>query len=767
MGARSFWPILLLLPIVGGCNSTKQANSNSGPGAPADSTTSTGPSPTYCRDVAPILYARCAKCHRRGEVAPFSLLTFADAHAHARQIREVTEGRFMPPWLAEPGHVPFQDERRLTLAEINTLAKWVDAGAVEGDPHDLSPQPQFTPGWQLGKPDVVLESPPFQLPPDGPDRFRNFVLTVPLDRPRWIRAVELRPENLPVTHHARLGLDMDRESERRDAADPQPGYEGMAWGQDPKGQLITWTPGMTPDAGAAGAAWKLAPDTKLVLHTHLQPSGKTEAVRFRVGLYFADGPPTIQPMILRIGSRNVDIPPGDARHVIEDNYTLPIDVDLESIFPHAHKLCQEIVVDAILPDGTTQTLIAIRHFDENWHDKYRLASSLRLPQGTRLRTRSTYDNTAANVRNPNHPPQRVVYGSNADDEMSDVFLQVTPADPLQHAVLEEHQSQAELHSKIVGYQKTLQLHPGDRWSIEGLASCYLANHQPQLAITLLTARPQSLAESPQAQVVAGMAQVAAGDGAAAEAMFRQALATDDQLALAWLGLAQSQVAQQNDRQAEPSLRRAIDLAPHLTVARLDLIDLFVRHDRLDDALAAARAAVDAAPDEHLPLLKLADVFARRRNYAASLTTFAAARQLAPFVYSPPCSLAIVCYQLGDEKSAARFLTESITLDTADPAPYCFLGQIARRDANLPAARRHLQQALDLPLPRTWPASHVRQFLKLVYTEQLQLAQQLQDKPLALGALRAWVKLEPDNAAVAKLLGDIEGAEAPTKINGPQ
>ncbi len=739
-----------MLPLLSGCGNAQVAPSGS-----ADSV-------TFCRDIAPILYTRCANCHRPGETAPFSLLTYRNAKARAAQIRDVTHRRFMPPWLPDGGDYIFQGERRLSEAEIELLGKWVAAGTPEGDARDLPPQPKFTSGWQLGTPDLVVESPAFELSADGPDRFRNFVLTVPLKQTRWIRAVELRPENPRVTHHARLGIDTTRESERRDAADPQPGYEGMAWGQDPKGQLITWTPGMLPDFGTAGAAWKLSPETKLVLHTHMQTSGKPEVVRFRVGLHYADSAPSVYPFILRIGSRDIDIPAGANRYEANDEYTLPIDVDVRSIFPHAHKLCQEIKVTAKLPDGTTHSLIAIRHFDEKWHDKYRFAEPLRLPQGTRLATHFTYDNSAANVRNPHDPPQRVVYGSNASDEMSDVYLQVTPVYPDQYAVLEEHQQHAEVRSKIVGYGKTLELYPTDIWSLEGLASCYVADHRPNEAVKLLKDRTQIAQDSTQATIILGMASLVSGDAKSAAECMRQVIHADDQLPLAWLGLGQALVAIEDYDAAEKAFGRALAIAPRLTVARLDFVDLLVRRQRLDEAAAAAKTAVELAPDEHLPLLKQANIYARQKNYEASLASFAAARKLAPFVYSPQCSLAIACYEYGDEQAANRLLSEAVRLDATDPVPRFFLGQIARRNAAWPEARQYLQRALDLPVPRTWPASHVHQFLKLVYTEQLLLAQQLQDAELARQVLTAWAKFEPDNAAVRKLLAQLDAPQPALK-----
>ncbi len=601
---------------------------------------------------------------------------------------------------------------------------------------------------------MILESPRFDLPADGADRFRNFVLNVPGGQAHWIRAVELRPENPRVTHHARLGIDAAGESVRRDAADRDPGYEGMAWGQDPPGQLITWTPGMLPDMGAPDAAWRLEPDSKLVLHTHLQPSGKPEQVRFRIGLHYADSAPTEHSLILRIGSRDIDIPADQANHTVIDEYELPIDVDVHFIFPHAHKLCREIQVDAVPPQGPTRTLIAIRHFDEKWHDKYRFAEPVRLPHGAKLVTTFGYDNTAANVRNPHHPPRRVVYGSNADDEMSDVYLQVTPVDPSQYAVLKEHQDQTELRSKIVGYRKTLEIYPTDVWSLEGLASCYVASHQIAEAIRLLEGNPQLLKNSPQATIILGMAQLAEGRAAVAEQTLRQAVAADDQAPMAWLGLAQALVAQRQIDAAEQALRRASELAPRFTVARLDLVDLIVSQERLEEAAAVAQSAIEVAPDDHLPLMKLANIYARQRRYHESLACFAAARKMAPFVYSPQSSLAIACYEFGDEATADRLLKEAASLDADDPVPAFFMGQIARRNSAFPEAREFLQRALDLPIPRTWPASHVRQFLRLVYAEQLQLAQQLDDLELARRVLRAWSKLDPDNVAVRKQLEEL-------------
>ncbi len=342
-----------------------------------------------------------------------------------------------------------------------------------GDNSAMPESPVFVEGWQTGKPDLILESPAYSLKSTERDVFRNFVIPIHLDSPRWVQSIELRPDNPRVTHHARLGVDSSNESIRRDAEDPEPGYFGMAWAQDPEGQLVVWAPGMIASPGTPGIAWRLYPNTCLVLHTHMQPSGKLETVKFRIGIHFAAEPPTQHPAMLRIGSCAIDIPAGEQHHAVTDEYTLPIDVDVQTIFPHAHSLCQEVHVTAELPDGSSKSLISIDHFDENWHDLYRYRQPVRLPSGTRLVSTFAYDNTDQNVRNRNHPARRVVYGSNANDEMEDVYLQITPVHPEQREVLMEDYKRYEQRSQIAGYNKSLEMYPDNTFSQEGLASAYV------------------------------------------------------------------------------------------------------------------------------------------------------------------------------------------------------------------------------------------------------------------------------------------------------
>ena len=715
---------------------------------------------TFSRDVAPIVFAKCAACHRPGEAAPFSLLTYDDVRRRASQIAEVTRSRFMPPWAPKAGCGDFAGARRLTDQEIKVFTDWAADKAPRGSDADLPPAPKFVDGWQLGPPDLVLESPPYTLASGGGDRFRNFVIPINLDAPRWVEAIELRPTNPRVTHHARLGVDSTYESASRDGEDGQPGYDGMAWGQDPDGQLVTWAPGMVASPAEPGVAWRLQPKTSLVLHSHLQPSGKAETVQFRIGFHFTDKPPSERPVILRIGSRDVDIPAGDTHHVIVDHFELPNDVDVHSIFPHAHSLCNEVRVTAELPDGSQRPLIWIEHFDEKWHDNYRYLAPLRLPRGTKLVTEFAYDNSEGNLRNRHHPPERTVYGSNAADEMEDVYLQVTAVRPGERAALIEDFEQTEHASKLVGFGKTIEKYPQDPWSREGLAASHLTLGKPQLAIHELEDRMKLGSAEVHSVAILGMAYFAAADFAKAEELEKQAIGMDAKYPLAWLGLGKALGAQKKFDEAEHAYSRAAELAPALVDAHLNRADILMQRGQLDDAAAACEAAIKASPELPNPLLKLAEIRVHQKRYVDSLKLLEEAQRIAPYTHPPKVLLAVYLFQSGEQERASQLLAEAHKEQPDHPVPLLFLGQLARKDGQTADARRYLDTAASLPLPENWPQSHRKRFLILLQTERFQLAQQLQDEDLARDALAAWVKAEPDNQRVRRLNDQLQAEKKP-------
>ena len=239
---------------------------------------------TFNRDIAPIIFHYCASCHRPGEAGPFPLLTYDDVKKHGRQIAAVTQTRFMPPWLPEPQPLKFADERRLSSEQIALIQKWVEQAMPQGSPADLPPQPQFVKGWQLGKPDLIVKAAkPFLLPASGIDTYWNFILPIPINETRWAKAVEIRPGDKRLVHHANIlvdRLELSRKMEKQRGA----GFGGMEIRIeselfDPDSHFLFWKPGTVPYVEPDGMALRLDKGTDLVLNTHLQPSGKPGADR--------------------------------------------------------------------------------------------------------------------------------------------------------------------------------------------------------------------------------------------------------------------------------------------------------------------------------------------------------------------------------------------------------------------------------------------------------------------------------------------------------
>lgn len=420
---------------------------------------------TFTKDIAPILWKHCGSCHRHADLAPFPLLDYADVRPRARRIVDVTAARRMPPWLPDAGP-HFSGERGLAQAEIDRIAAWADAGALEGKAADLPRRPSWSDGWQLGTPDLVVQaSAPYTLRAGSGDVFRNLVIPVPLKAGQWVRGIEVDPGNRQVVHHAALAVDRTATSRRLDAADAEPGFAGdmiaESAARSPAGRAVGWTPGMTPSFEPAGMAWRLEPGSDVVLLLHLMPGDRPQAVRPRIALYFADQPPTRPSMDFKLGSMSIDLPAGATDVAIEDRVTLPVDVDLVSIYPHAHYLATRMVALATLPDGRSRTLLSIRDWDFRWQEQYRYVDPVALPKGTVVTMRYVYDNSSANRRSPSGGTKDVHFGPLSSDEMGDLWLRLAPrrvedAPALARAYLEH-----ELQKDIVRARVRVTRAPGD------------------------------------------------------------------------------------------------------------------------------------------------------------------------------------------------------------------------------------------------------------------------------------------------------------------
>ena len=541
---------------------------------------------TFNRDIAPIVWSRCASCHRPGEIGPFSLITYDDVRRHAAQIAVVTARRIMPPWKPVAGKGEFQSERRLTDRELAALQTWIAAGAPEGDRAALPPTPDWAGGWQLGTPDLVVRmTEDYAVPADGTDVFRTFVIPIPVSAPRYVRAVEFHPGNARVVHHANLGVDRTRSSRQLDARDPEPGYAGSMErdARYPEGQLLGWTPGQAPHPAPDGTQWRLEPGSDLVVQLHLQPTGKIERVGVSVGLFFTDSAPVRTPVGLRLGSETIDISPGAAGHVIADRYQLPVDVEVLAIQPHAHNLARRMEATADLPDGTRRWLIAIDDWDFRWQDVYRYAAPFVLPKGTMLSMRYTYDNSAGNPRNPHRPPSRVVWGQNTSDEMGDLWLQVIPRAAADAPILAADFRRKAHAEDLAAYTKLLQGDPSNPLRHDAVASLYLDAGQLDEAIAEFRASLRLNRESAPTHYNLGFALSARGRRDEAIAAFQDALRIDPDYAQAHNNLgALLQLADQPDAALE-HYRRAVALRPDNVEAHTNLAQLLSNRGQTAEA----------------------------------------------------------------------------------------------------------------------------------------------------------------------------------------
>jgi Flp pilus assembly protein TadD len=528
---------------------------------------------TFTRDIAPIVYQNCAPCHRPGQHAPFSLLTYEDVKKHAAQIAVVTRRRSMPPWLPEPGYGDFAGERRLSAKEIETIASWVKAGAPEGSAAELPPPPAFNDEWQLGKPDLVLQAESsFELPASGPEVYWNFIFAPGLTPRQWIRAIEIRPGQEHLVHHANLLVDRAGSARLQELA-PGKGFPGMDLvimrsPFDPDGNFLFWKPGSTPYIEPDGFAWRLDPGNELVLNTHLRPMGMPMQVRPTLGLYFTDRPQTKYPLLVQLeDDAALDIPAGARDFVVSDDFRVPLDSDILAVYPHAHYLGKLLEAWATLPDGSKKWLIRIPDWNPDWQAVYHYREPVFLPKDSVIHMRYHYDNSAANARNPNHPPRLVRGGNQSTDEMGHLWLQILPRGAgdqrltLQEAVMRHH----------------LDRDPHDFVAHMNLGAILLSRLNPQGAVRELRAAMQLKPDQPEIWNMLGVSLATLGRNSEAIGEFEQAL---------------------SERPNYPS-------------ARFNLATALAKSGRIDEAVQNLRELVAATPRDILAKQRLADALTVR------------------------------------------------------------------------------------------------------------------------------------------------------------
>src|SRR6266436_6626813 len=565
---------------------------------------SADPTITFNRDIAPILFQYCANCHRPGEAGPFPLLTYKDAKAHAKQMAAVTQSRFMPPWLPEPGEFKFANELRLSDGQIGMIEKWVEQGAAEGAPSALPPPPEFVEGWQIGNPDLIVKAEkPYHLPASGTDQYWNFVFRTPVKETRWLKALEIRPGDKRLVHHANVLVDRTQ-SARSQESSPGAGFGGMeikleSEAFDPDSHFLFWKPGTVPYTEPEGMALRLDAGTDLILNIHLQPSGKPEWIQPSLGLYFTDRPATLYPMLVQLeNDRKIDIPAGAKDFIVTDEFTVPEDVELLAIYPHAHYLGRNLQAFATFPDGTKKSLIHISEWNLNWQAVYRYATPVELPAGTVVLMRYSYDNTDGNPLNPNDPPKRVTAGNSPSDEMAHLWLQVLPHaasseanDPrrvLQEALsrhkveknpvdFEAHynlaamlQARGELAEAMKHYGLALRLRPEDATANNAFAAANMAAGHPEAAIKYLEVALRSRPDYFDAHYNLGTALAMREDFEGAVEHFRAAVRINPEDANAEANLGGALAETGHWKEARTHLEKALVIDPNNTLARENL-----------------------------------------------------------------------------------------------------------------------------------------------------------------------------------------------------
>jgi hypothetical protein len=409
---------------------------------------------TFSKDVAPILYKNCVSCHRPGEVAPMSLITYRDVRPWAGKIRERVAARAMPPWGADTQHGKFRNDLSLAAGDIDTIVKWVDGGAREGDPAAMPALPKFAEGWQIGKPDAVFEmQTEYQVPASGTIDYQYFEVPTNFTEDKWMQAGEVRAGDRAHVHHIIVYVREPNPSTRPGVvnvrpilssapgsaltpappqatapAQPAPAQaapaarpaaaqaQGTTLRRTGDNMLVNWAVGEDAPVYLPGTAKRIPAGSTLVFQVHYTTNGTASKDRSRIGLVFAKEPPARELRTGLISNALFSIPPNAANHEVEAEATFTEDVNVWTLHPHMHLRGKDMTYTAIYPDGRREIVLRVPRFDFGWQTDYWLAQPLPLPKGSKLYVSAHFDNSAANRANPD-PASTVRWGDQTWEEM--------------------------------------------------------------------------------------------------------------------------------------------------------------------------------------------------------------------------------------------------------------------------------------------------------------------------------------------------------------
>ncbi len=391
---------------------------------------------TFYKDVLPIAQSRCQECHRPGEIAPFSMLSYNETRPWAKAIKASVLSKKMPPWFADPHYGHFSNDRTLSQQEIDTLASWVDGGAKEGNPKDAPAPRQWLEGWNIQQPDMVIGmKEPFHIGAKQEVPYQYIIMPTNFTEDKWVQMAEARPSNRGIVHHIVVFIRDPKNKWLRDEpvgvpfVPPGGGKNFNNTSGGGSDILMIYTPGMVPEIWRPGLAKKIPAGSDLVLQIHYTANGKEGEDQSKVGLVFAKEPPAER--ALTFGSYNLTfkIPPGDPDYKVAGmTNTFPNGIEILSFFPHMHVRGKSFEYRAVYPDGRTETLLRVPKYDFYWQLDYKLAQPLKLPPGSKIECIAWYDNSPNNPANPD-PQATVSWGEQSWEEMMIGFYDIVlPAD---------------------------------------------------------------------------------------------------------------------------------------------------------------------------------------------------------------------------------------------------------------------------------------------------------------------------------------------------
>jgi copper type II ascorbate-dependent monooxygenase-like protein len=391
--------------------------------------------PTFSKEVVRIFQDHCQSCHHPGDIAPFSLMDYAGAKPEAAQIKLMTQTHQMPPWKPTADCGDFADVRAISQEQIDTITKWVNNGAPEGNRADLPTPLDFSSGWTLGQPDLVLSYPETFTPPANGDTYRCFPLPTNLTDPAtYVSAIDIHPGDRKTVHHVIAFIDKGDTAAKLDANEAGAGYTcfggpGFSITDPAAATLGGWAPGTIAARFPEEVAFQLPAKSTVVLQVHYHPhDANPQADKTEIGIYFAKKTPQKRLMVLPLINDTFTIAPNDPDAVVKAEFDLPFyapSVHLWAIYPHMHLLGRSMNVQAGLPNGASACLINISNWDFNWQGMYRYKNPIAIPPISRLSLEAHYDNTSDNLKNPNNPPRAVSWGEQTTDEMCIAFIAFT------------------------------------------------------------------------------------------------------------------------------------------------------------------------------------------------------------------------------------------------------------------------------------------------------------------------------------------------------